>query len=100
MRAQKCTHRLCRKGLTQLMWVAQTQHVPEKGFKIGFKIGSWLAPGRQILSSWNILSKKSVFVCLRPWITQYQLDQIVNANNLIYGEHLFLLWGLESESCG
>lgn len=37
-------------------------------------------------------------MCLRPWPAQYQLDQIVNANNLIYGEHLFCsgYWNLKA----
>lgn len=32
------------------------------------------------------------FACQRPWALQYQFNQIVYANNVIFREWLFLLW--------
>ena len=42
-----------------------------------FRNGPWPAPGRWVLSLWNSLPGKSVFVCLKPWAICYQFDQIV-----------------------
>lgn len=47
-----------------------------------------LAPGG---SPWNILPYK-IFVYLRPEAMQYQFDQLMYANNVIYDERLFLPW--------
>lgn len=39
--AQKCIHKLYRKRLTQLAWVAETQNIPKKGLFSGLALG-WL----------------------------------------------------------
>lgn len=44
-------------------------------------------------SNYSVFHK--CFVCGRPWPIWYLFDQIIYANNVVYGEHLFLLWRTE-----
>lgn len=72
---QSCFLWFCNKGLTEQNLVAQ---------KIDYLqnwplVGSW----EMTLSRWNNLPVKSAFICLRPWATQYQLDQTAYTNKVV-----------------
>lgn len=62
-----------------------------------FRIGPWLTLRRQALGHWNILPDTSAFAYLKSWVTQNQFDQIVYANNVIYGDAYFCFGMLEPE---
>jgi hypothetical protein len=49
-----------------------------------------------VLSLWDMLSDKNVSVCVRPWVTQYQFDQIVCTNNVSHRKDLFLFVGMKA----
>lgn len=81
--------------LTQQIWDAQILHILKKDL-----LSSRLALGQLMEDKlWTLrifFLVKSV-VCLRTWTMQYQLDQIIYANSVIYGECLFFPGDLESE---
>lgn len=58
-----------------------------------FCTGPWQMPRSLALSPWNVLSDKNASAMSLETLHQY--DQIVYANTVIYGKHLFSLW--ESE---
>ena len=87
----KWNHRVCGwagKGYHIRLRFLNSAHSQERYI---FRTGSWPAPGSWVLSPWNVQLDKSVFACWRPWDILYQ---IIYANNVIYGEHLFFALGV------
>lgn len=84
-----CKYPLCRKGLTQQLYVFKNCHIPKKK-KLFYD--TWLPAGSWTLGMSCLIR---VSVCLRSWaMLKYKF-----ANNVIYGEHLlFSSKGLELES--
>lgn len=82
-RRVNCVGKSWLSGSTQ---VAETLHLPRRVW-----FHEWPLSNYWELSSWNVLSHKSVFALLELRITLYQYVQIVCINNVIYGEHLLSL---------
>lgn len=69
------------------------KYLPTSGLVLG-----WLLEDK--LQALGILCLVRVSVCLKPWVTQYQFDQIAYVNNVIYGDAHFCSGMPEAEWLG
>ena len=80
---------MCRKGLSQQAWVAQTLRIPKKSLYLGLAVGQLF--GDELLSL-ELFCLINILASQRPWTKWYLFDQIIYGNNVFYAVFALKGW--------